>query len=71
MKVTDYTKRAVARLRERRDMEAKGWEYVGEGGGLLWQLYRGHRTHCRIVEAKPTIDGLGIWVRIEPREVTT
>lgn len=65
MKVTARTRDWLACRRDRRDMIRQGWEYVGEGGGRLWELYRGGRSGHRIVEAKVARDGMGIWVLIE------
>lgn len=71
MIASQWMKDVLASRRERRDMEKAGWEYVSEGGGLLWQLHRGGRTDCHIVEAKVGKSGLGVWVRIEKRPPQT
>lgn len=41
-----------------------GWEEIGEGGGKLWELYRGFRTSHRIVDARIAPDGKSIFVKI-------
>jgi hypothetical protein len=66
MKLTSLTKRALAQRRFIREWEAKGYEEIGEGGGRLWELYRGYRTDCRITDAKVPPGGRSIWVKIEP-----
>ena len=65
MKVNERTRRVLAYRREHREMLRAGWEYVGERGGDLWELYRGKRVGYKIIDAKAAIDGLGIWVKIE------
>lgn len=60
-----WQKDVLAVRREHRDMPKAGWEYVSEGGGKLWELHRGYRIGYRIVEAKISHNGLGVWVRIE------
>lgn len=47
MKFTDRTRRVLAYRRHAREMARAGWEYVGEGGGHLWQLVRGSRRGQR------------------------
>ncbi len=49
---------------ENATLRAEGWEEVGEGGGKLWELYRGFRTSHRIVDARITPDGLSLLVKI-------
>lgn len=41
-----------------------GWEEIGEGGGKIWELYRGFRTSHRIVDARIAPDGKSIFVKI-------
>ena len=65
MKVTARTRRILQYRREVRAMRKAGWEYVGEGGGSLWELVRGYRLGHQIVAAKVACDGLGVWVKIE------
>lgn len=65
MKVTGLTKRFLASRRQRRQLIAKGYEEVGEGGGLLWQLERGGRIGHRIVDAIIAVEGRSVYVKIE------
>lgn len=46
-------------------MEARGYEKIGEGGGKLWELYRGWRTDQRIVDAIVDPGGRAIWIKTE------
>lgn len=68
MKFNDWTKRVMAYRKMRRDLLAKGWEEVGECGGALWELYRGSRTHARIVDVRIAPDGKSLFVNIEPKQ---
>jgi len=62
---TQFQKDVLAARRETRDMEKAGYERVGEGGGMLWQLYRGFRTRHRIVDVKIALDGKSVWCLIK------
>jgi hypothetical protein len=62
---TIWQKEVLAHRRESRDMQKAGYELVGEGGGLLWQLYRGWRTRHRIVDVKIARDGRSLWCLIK------
>ena len=64
MRVTEFTRDALAHRRERRDLEAAGWERMAEGGAPLWELYRGPRQRCRIAEARVGADGKTVWIRV-------
>ena len=64
MKVTDWTRRALAYRRERRDLPKQGWEYVGERGGSLWEIHRGVRYRERITDVRIACDGKALWVKI-------
>lgn len=66
MIVTEFTRKALRVRREDRDLVPKGWEFVGERGGNLWELYRGGRTDHRIVDARVSACGKGVWVKTEP-----
>jgi hypothetical protein len=61
---TPWQKAMVAAKREHRDLPNEGWEYLGERGGNLWEIYRGARYGQRIVEARAAADGMGVWVKI-------
>lgn len=63
MKVTRFTRRALARRRMARDMEARGYELVHGP----WELDRGGRTRERIVDAVIDAGGKDIWVKCEDR----
>lgn len=63
---TEWQKRVIAGRRDIRDRERDGWEYVGEGGGKLWELNRGCRAGHKITEVAIAADGLGVWVKILP-----
>ena len=65
MLVSDLTRRAHAYRKMARDLLGKGWEEVGEGGGKLWELYRGYRTDYRIVDVKIAPGGKSLFVKIE------
>lgn len=71
MRFTATTRQNLAKRRQARDLLAKGYEEVGEGGGRLWELYRGYRTNHRIVDAVVAADGKSVFVKIEPRPDAT
>lgn len=60
---SDWQKRVLAARRDRRDRIKEGWEFVGEGGGKLWELYRGCRIGYRITDVRISADGLGVWIK--------
>jgi hypothetical protein len=53
-------RRAVASL------AAEGFEPVGEGGGKLWELYRGVRTNHVITDVRIGPDRKHVWIKTEP-----
>lgn len=64
MKVTDFSRRAVAYRRFWRDLGPE-WECVDDRGGALWELNRGKRMFGhRIVEVKIPPGGFELAVRI-------
>lgn len=63
MRVTDFTRDALRSRKEDRDMKKDGWERVGEGGGKLWELYRGGRWNHRITDAQISVDGKSLWIK--------
>lgn len=65
MKVTTFTRATLAFRRQRKELFAKGWEEVGEGGGKLWELHRGFRHDHRIVAVRIGADGKSLYVKIE------
>lgn len=68
MKVTPKTSKILSIRRERRDMLKAGWEFVGEDGGNLWQLYRGGRYRERIYDVKIAACGMALWIKTCPIE---
>lgn len=65
MKVTRFTRNALAFRRQKRDLLAKGFEFVPEGGAL-WELHRGCRIGHRITDAVIAADGKSLYVKVEP-----
>ena len=65
MLVTDRTRRVLEARRFQRKMTAAGWERIGEGGGRLWEIYRGGRVGQRIQQAIIEPGGMAVWVKIE------
>lgn len=61
MKVTDFTRGALAFRRDRRDMQALGYQWT-EGS---WELHRGGKTDHRIVDVRISVDGKYIWFKTE------
>lgn len=66
MIVTEWTRECLHYRRTVKKWLAEGYEQVGECGGNLWQLYRGSRQHCRIIDARVAPDGMSVYVKIEP-----
>lgn len=66
MRVSETTKRVLCARRQHRDLTARGYEEVGEGGGRLWELERGGRIGHRIVHAIIASHGRSVYVKIEP-----
>lgn len=62
---TEWQKSARRYRTEKRDMERDGWEYVGENGGLLWELHRGYRQNKEIVGVKVAYGGKALWIKVE------
>lgn len=65
MKMTKFARAALAVRKDCRDRERAGYEFVGEGGGRLWELERGRRIGHRIVEVHISACGRGLWVKTE------
>lgn len=68
MKVTGFTRQAMAVRKDIRDMERDGWEFVGEGGGRLWELERGGRWDHIIVDVQIAASGKGVWIKTAKRQ---
>ncbi|RUV07952.1 hypothetical protein EOA79_02360 [Mesorhizobium sp. M1A.F.Ca.IN.020.03.2.1] len=66
MLVTNFTRRALAYRKQKRDLLAQGYEEIGESGGKLWELHRGKRMGHRIVAAVIATDGKSLYVKCEP-----
>lgn len=66
MLATASQKEAIAIRRELRDLPKEGWEQVGEGGGKLWELYRGGRWRHRITDVRISVDGRSLWIKTAP-----
>ena len=62
------SKDIIAVRRDMRDRKRGGYEYLGEGGGNIWELYRGYRYNHVITEAIIAVDGKGVWVKTAPRQ---
>jgi len=45
-------------------MTERGYEEVGEGGGKLWEIYRGGRVGAKIVDAIVAPHGMSVYVKI-------
>jgi len=65
-----WQKRAVAIRRERRAMTKDGWEHLGEGGGKLWEMYRGGRVGHQITDVRIAADGISLWIKTAPAPVS-
>lgn len=63
MLVTETTRNALRTRREMRDMSDAGWLYVCEGGGPLWELYRGARGHEVISHVQIAACGKALWIK--------
>ncbi len=68
MQVTEFTRNALKVRRDRRDRRREGWEFVGEGGGNLWELNRGGRWNHRIVDVRVAACGKAVWVKTEAKD---
>jgi hypothetical protein len=62
-----FQKRVLASRREHRDLPKQGWEYLGEGGGKLWELYRGYRIGYEITEVRIAASGTALWIKTEDK----
>lgn len=66
-----WQKTALRIRRDKRDRERNGWEYVGEGGGRLWELCRGSRIGYKITDVAIAADGVGLWIKTEDQFATS
>lgn len=60
MKVTEFTKRALAYRRESKRMTLLGFRRHETD----WEIHRGARQNERIVEAVISGDGMYVWTRL-------
>lgn len=66
LKVTDFTRRALAYRKQHRDLTRKGYEEISckWGIGDLWQLDRGSRLNWRLVDAVLGVDSKSVFVKV-------
>lgn len=64
MRVTGLTRMAMAVRRQHKTLTAPGYELIEENGHPLWELARGGRTDCRIIDAVVAADGQSVFVKI-------
>jgi hypothetical protein len=64
MKVTQRTKDAHAERRFAEECLADGYEEIQENGHPLWELSRGDRTDCVILDACVSPLGRSVWIKI-------
>ncbi len=67
MKLSQFSRVALNVRRDKRDMKRDGWEFVGEGGGALLELYRGGRHGHVITDVRISACGKGLWIKTAPR----
>jgi hypothetical protein len=61
VKVTAFTRSALARRREQRDLTRAGWTCTSD----FWRLTRGGLQNKRIAEVRISVDGKQVWYRLE------
>lgn len=66
MRITEFTKSALAYRRQRRDMKAAGWDHVAGP----WEIERGGRYDHIIVAVEIATNGKSLYVKTEPRPGT-
>lgn len=64
MKFSEFTKERLRSAKIIRQLKRDGYEEVGEGGGKLWEIYRGHRLGHKILDAVISPNGMSIYVKI-------
>jgi hypothetical protein len=62
VRVTDFTRRALAWRKEQRDLSRAGWTCTSD---FDWRLTRGDLQHKRIAEVQISSDGKQVWYRLE------
>jgi hypothetical protein len=72
MQITEFTRNALAIRRQMRDLHDKGYERIScaHGIGNLWELDRGYRYQCKIVDAVIGFDGKSVFVKVEAPAVS-
>lgn len=68
MRVTTFTRRALAFRKQRRDLERQGYEELSENGAPLWELHRGGRFAHRITDVIIGVDGKTLYLKIEKEQ---
>lgn len=63
MKVTDVTRRTLAYRRAKKKFLDEGYEEIGEGGGRLWELYRGWRHRHVITDVHIAPGGKSLFIK--------
>jgi hypothetical protein len=63
MKVTKFTREALALRKETREMQANGYEQIE----VDWKLHRGAKYDHKITffDAKVSCDGQHVWIKVE------
>lgn len=68
MMLSALTRESLRVRRERRRLEAEGWQEVGEGGGRLWQLHRGSLIDHIITDVCIGPTGKTIFIKTAPAD---
>lgn len=63
MNVNDFTRRALAFLRQKRDLTAKGYRIKETD----WEIHRGGRQSERIIDAIISVDGKYVYTKLGPK----
>ena len=66
MKVTDFTRRALAFRREERRLTKLGYRRHETD----WEIHRGGRIRERIIDAKISVDGMYVYTLLGTKEPT-
>jgi hypothetical protein len=63
VRVTNFTKGAIAYRRFAKNAEADGFERVSENGDPLWKFVRGGWSRREIVEVRIAPGGHQLWIK--------
>ena len=63
MRVSDFTKEALAYRRFAKKAEADGFERVSENGDPLWKFVRGAWTRRKITDVLIAPGGYQLWIK--------